>query len=426
MELRSGTTQLTTPYLHVTLWCCVTLLLLVGGCSLGPRHLVQTRIPYNDAIKKTGEQQLLLNLVRLRYVDTPSSLAISAIADQQEVSAGVEATPFFTSAATGDALRFRGSVLPQIGWNRASRPTLSYTPMDDEEFTRRLFTPISLDGVAYLSRTTWPISTVFRLFLENLNWVSNAETASGPTPTAPPDYQQFFDGVIALQRLQDRQVITLCSQDREESVPAELMQGQVSVSDALQCVRDSIELRNSGRGVDLVKRTRQPVMRVAPIDPADSDWLDFAQAFHLDPTARTLDLTSDRSDPYQENKPPEGYRTLDVETRSLQQVLFFAAHGIEVPAQHVACGLAPTTRNPDGSLFDWNQVLAGLLHVCHASGKHPPEHAAVVVHYRDHWFYIDQRDHQSKATFALLLEVSRLELPESKPSGPLLTLPVGR
>jgi len=213
MELRSGTTQLTTPYLHVTLWCCVTLLLLVGGCSLGPRHLVQTRIPYNDAIKKTGEQQLLLNLVRLRYVDTPSSLAISAIADQQEVSAGVEATPFFTSAATGDALRFRGSVLPQIGWNRASRPTLSYTPMDDEEFTRRLFTPISLDGVAYLSRTTWPISTVFRLFLENLNWVSNAETASGPTPTAPPDYQQFLDGVIALQRLQDRQVITLCSQE---------------------------------------------------------------------------------------------------------------------------------------------------------------------------------------------------------------------
>jgi hypothetical protein len=131
--------------------CCAFILILFSGCSFGPRHLLQTRIPYNDAVKKTSEQQLLLNLVRLRYVDTPSSLAISAIADQQEVAGGVQATPFFTSAATGDAFLFRGSVLPQIGWNRASRPTLSYTPMDDEEFTRRLFTPISLDGVAYLS-----------------------------------------------------------------------------------------------------------------------------------------------------------------------------------------------------------------------------------------------------------------------------------
>ncbi|MFM8323240.1 MAG: hypothetical protein ACKN9U_00090, partial [Pirellulaceae bacterium] len=68
------------------LWCYGALLLWVSGCSFGPRQLLQTRIPYNDAIKETGEQQLLLNLVRLRYVDTPSSLAISAIAGQQEVA----------------------------------------------------------------------------------------------------------------------------------------------------------------------------------------------------------------------------------------------------------------------------------------------------------------------------------------------------
>ena len=40
----------------------------------------------------------------------------------------------------------------------------------------------------------------------------------------------------------------------------------------------------------------------------------------------------------------------------------------------------------------------------------PPACAAVAVRYRDHWFYIDDRDRDSKATFALLLELSRLEL----------------
>jgi hypothetical protein len=32
------------------------------------------------------------------------------------------------------------------------------TPQDDQDFTKRLFTPIPLEGVAYLSRTKWPIS----------------------------------------------------------------------------------------------------------------------------------------------------------------------------------------------------------------------------------------------------------------------------
>ena len=58
-------------------------------------------------------------------------------------------------------------------------------------------TSLTLDGVAYLGKTTWPISTVFRLYLENLNWVPNAETVSGPTPPTPPEYADFLAGVLA-------------------------------------------------------------------------------------------------------------------------------------------------------------------------------------------------------------------------------------
>ena len=133
------------------------LTLILGGalrCSIGPRSLAHSRLRYNDAVKTTSEQQLLLNIVRLRYTDTPSSLSISSIADQQELVVGLGITPFFTSAAAGDLGTYRGSILPSAMLSGTSRPTLSYTPLDDEQFTRRLFTPVSLHGVAYLSRTT--------------------------------------------------------------------------------------------------------------------------------------------------------------------------------------------------------------------------------------------------------------------------------
>src|SRR5215467_10517099 len=188
---------------------------LAAGCTtLGPYALDQTRLHYNEVIKRTTEEQLLLNIVRLRDTDTPSSLAVSAIAAQFERSLSLQLTPFFVA---GDNASFT-AVLPQILGLGADRPTVSLTPVDDQEFTRKLFTPLSLDGVLYLAKTTWPITTVFRLYLENLNWVPNAQTASGPTPKTAPEVDEFLRGVIALQSLQDRGSIVFTQEERTEPV----------------------------------------------------------------------------------------------------------------------------------------------------------------------------------------------------------------
>ena len=71
---------------------------LATGCTpYGPYALDQTRLQYNEVIKRTTEEQLLLNIVRLRYTDTPSSLAVSAIAAQFERSYSLQLTPFFVA-----------------------------------------------------------------------------------------------------------------------------------------------------------------------------------------------------------------------------------------------------------------------------------------------------------------------------------------
>src|SRR5262245_16979747 len=183
-------------------WLLAALALAGAGCGVGPRTLHRTRRPYNEAVKVTSEEQLLLNIVRLRYSDNTSSLAVSNIAAQFELAKKLQLMPFFTSAAAGDFGGYQGMVLPGAEFDASDRPTLSLTPQDEAEFDRRLFTPLTLKGVIYLATTTWPISTVFRLYLENLNWVPNAQNTSGPTPkelTSEPEFENCIRGILALR-----------------------------------------------------------------------------------------------------------------------------------------------------------------------------------------------------------------------------------
>jgi len=105
--------------------------------------------------------------------------------------------------------------------------------------------------------------------------------------------------------------------------------------------------------------------------------------------------------PFPAEYPAEGVKVIDLETRSLLQVLYFVSHGVEVPAEHFARGLARPTLEADGSVFDYDRVLGGLFKVKAVKCKHRPEDAAVAVCYLDHWYYVDATDHDSRATFAL-------------------------
>jgi hypothetical protein len=406
--------------------CSVVILVVAAGCNFGPRTVFSGRLKFNEAVKATSEQQLLLNIVRLRYTDAPSSLALSSIADQRELVGSLGLVPFFTSAGAGDVGSYRGSVLPGMEFSGANRPTLSYTPMDDQEFTRRLFTPISLEGTAYLSKTTWPIANVFRLYLENLNWVSNAETASGPTPLQAPEYTQFLAGVEALQRLQDRGLAAIHYEMEEVVLAHGHADQKLDAATQLEAIKSDKQIRSAvGGSWTIVDQKRKPVLRIGDIASFDPDFMIFCQAFHLNPNLRTFELTTEAVDPFYAGMPSEGLDKLDLETRSLLQVLFFVAHGVEVPLEHLQSCKAPSTCVEGEGGFDWSQVMRGLMKIHHHRGRRPPACALVAVQYKDYWFYIDERDRESKSTFCLLLEVSRLELNVPKDSSPLLTLPLG-
>jgi len=52
-----------------------------------------------------------------------------------------------------------------------------------------------------------------------------------------------------------------------------------------------------------------------------------------------------------------------------------------------------------------------------------PEFASVKVFYRRHWYYIDDRDADSKTTFALVSMLQMLQSGETSAITPLITLP---
>jgi hypothetical protein len=404
----------------------VAFALLTGaGCAaFGPAALETSRLQYNEVVKKTTEEQLLLNIVRLRYTDTPSSLAVSGIAAQYEITKNFQLTPFFV-ASGAEVAKTWAAILPQLGVAGADRPTFSLTPLDDQEFTRKLFTPLPLDGIIYLAKTTWPIATVFRLYLENLNWVSNAQTASGPTPRTAPVYREFLQGVLALQALQERGQLVFTAEERSEVQGSPLPAGSVTARDLVEAAKSGYEYRlDDGSTWTLLKKTTQPMLLVDPQAADSPDMRVVARAFKLKAGVTRFPITQETFTPFPATYPAEGVTGVDLETRSLLQALYFVSHGIEVPAEHVAAGLVTVTRDAGGAPFDWRQVTSGLFSVRSVKSDERPRGAHVAVAYKGYWFYVDETDQDTKSTFSLLVELSRLELAGKSGPGPVLTLPV--
>jgi hypothetical protein len=80
------------------------LLVALGGCSFGAKALHSNRPEYNKAIHRTEKEQLLLNIIRLRYAEPIKFLQVASIVSSFSYGAGVDA----------------GAVIP-IGSTQASR-----------------------------------------------------------------------------------------------------------------------------------------------------------------------------------------------------------------------------------------------------------------------------------------------------------------
>jgi hypothetical protein len=410
------------------------ILAAAGGCaSFGPAALERTHGRYNDAVREVEEEEFLKNLVLVRYNDIPSSLNVTSIAAQYELAGQAEARPFFIAPNPSNSnviFRTFTSILPDVLVSGSNRPTLSLVPGDDGTAMREFLTPISAEVLTFLTQSGWPVSTILRLWVERLNGVPNASTASNPPRGLVPDFARFQRVAELFQVVQDRELGTVVAEERLTEVSGPLSAEAVTAAAAVEAARNGLEYRprDDGKTWALVRRERRLVLQVNPGAEGSPELLELESLLNLQPGGRRYELvTTAGGVPDPLRWPSEPSAALRLMPRSTAQVYFYLANGVEVPPEHIACGLVPAAVGAGGTVFDTRAVTRGLFEVHVAKGHKPPPWAYVAVKYHGYWFYIDDRDQASKTAFGLVLQLSRLDFKRQQlGGGPLLTLPAGR
>jgi hypothetical protein len=222
-----------------------------SGCAFGPKLLERTHSRYNESIRRVYEEQLLEKLVRVRYDETPFRLNVSSIAAQYELAGGAEARPFFLapnpSSGPGPHFRTFTSVLPDVTVSGANRPTITFIPASSD-VVRRFLTPISADTLVLLATTSWPASTMLRLYAERLNGAPNAPSASGPQRGFAPDFARFQRIAHLIQVAQDDEIIAIASQEHDTTIGGPLPAASVTTASAVDAAKNGLVFQPHGDG----------------------------------------------------------------------------------------------------------------------------------------------------------------------------------
>lgn len=407
------------------------LMLLSSGCMLGPRSLERSHLPYNEALKESTDEQLLLNLVRLRYNEDLQQLDVASIAAQYEANSSVEARPFFLAPNPSNSnviFKTFTSILPAFTANAANRPTISFTPLDDPENIRPLFVPSTLDGLIFLAETSWPVSTVFRLWVDQLNDLANAPQASGPSRGIAPVYQEFQRATQLIQELQDAGALRFASEASSVEHGDPIPESAVTAAAQVEAARNGYEFRQKkDKTWVLTKRGRRLELRINPEFSADGRAVELRTLLHLKPDLNEYEVRIGGPDStFQTRRDEPLLSEILIYPRSTVQALFYISYGVEIPPEHIESRVVKPTLGPDGTPFDWQQMTNGLFTVHSAKQFCRPPCAYIAIRYRDRWYYIDDRDTDSKITFALMMTMTRVNLLGSRKGGPALTLPVGK
>jgi len=406
------------PKRHLAFWGLL-LGIILPGC-LGPRSLELTRLRYDQAVNETSEQQWLRNIVRLRYGDLPSFLDVSAITSQFEISG--------RSAITGGQERAstNRSLFGDMSLQFRDAPTLSYTPRDPSELTRAMVAPVGITALGLMANNGWSLDDVLRLMVAEVNGLENTPGAEQFLPDTAPRPTLFDEAARLAGHLRREHAIVLASVDVPKVVSTPIAASRVDGSDLVQAASNKLEYRAASNPSDLVLTRTEPRYRliVSPAAGGRPDVDALRQLLRLSPVRLDYDVRrADVPGGIQPLPLPDSLDYVDVQTRTLLDMLTFLSKGVRVPEEHLCRGLAAQTVGPDGTVFDWTVVTQGLFQVC--VQKKRPKDVAVAIEYQGYWYYIPASDKRSKSTLGLIQALFNLQLSEPKKSGPLLTLPVG-
>jgi hypothetical protein len=345
--------------------------LVLSGCAgIGPRTVVHDRFDYTGAIANSWKEEMLINTVKLRYGDTPVFIEVASVISQYQVESLVNLSLTWVHPVTQTATNAQstGAAVRYI-----DRPTITYAPLSGEKFARSLMKPIPPPAILSLIQAGYPIDLVLRFCVHSLNGVRNRYGGSARARPADPE---FYPLLQRLRRIQDSGAIGL-----------------------------RVQKTNETEGVLMSLRGK--------VDPSvQEDILFVRKTLGLDPSASEFRIAY--------GSVAKDDKEVAFLTRSILEIIIDLASYIEVPAVHVE----EKRVNPTMPAETVNDVPVPPLIKIHSSTDKPGD-AFISVYYRDHWFWIDDRDLRSKTLFSFLMFIFSLTETGGKEGAPIITVPAG-
>jgi len=343
-----------------------TLLFGLNGCAarVGPKNLAHDRFDYSTAITRSWKEQMLLNMVKLRYMDPPMFLDVQQVVQQYTLEGSGSV---FAPGWTGDAA-ITPAATASGRW--AESPTITYVPVSGEKFTKSLLQPVAPVDLFSLVESGWPIDAVFEVAVRSVNGLHAGSRTELLRRTADPD---FYRVLSMLRELQE--------------------------SDSFGI---RVEEMKGGTGGIMVFRARH-------VDEATAATAQkVRELLHLSQNAEEFRLAL--------GAVPQDDKEIAMLTRSMMEILAEASAGVEIPASDVDEGRVSKMGTPGPS----SGVGPKFLIRVHSSTSKPEQgEAFTVARYRNYWFWIDDRDLSSKRGLGFLMILFTLV-----ESGPTITPPV--
>jgi len=345
----------------------LALTVVLAGCqTIGPGAVQRDRLDYAGAIANSWKEQTLLNIVKLRYFDTPVFLDVASVISSYTLQGEINlAANTFPDAAvsTNRTLGATGTYI--------DRPTISYEPLTGEKFINSLLRPISPQAVFAMIQSGHQADYILQATVRAINGVYNHSASPARARTGDPAFDRLIE---AVRRIQQAGALGMRVEKRDKE--------EVTL----------ISFRRTGdkevdKNIDVLFETLR-------IDPKKTE---FPLAF---------------------GSVPRGGEEIVLLTRSILEILVELSAGIEVPPAHLTEGRAIPipSPGPDATRLDYPLVRI------HSSGEAPGD-AFAAVRYRNYWFWIDDRDLGSKRVFTFLMMFSSLAETGAVPRVPVITIP---
>jgi hypothetical protein len=381
----------------------------VSGCAIGPSALRGHRPEYNRVIQQTEKEELLLNIVRLRYGEHIKFLQVASIISTLNVGASVNASatvPFGTQARLDT---ISGANIANVGGglNYNETPTITYVPVEGQQFATQILSGASVNNLQALLQSGWNIDRVMSLLVERMGPLVNDPAAE--------TFSQFMQVIKLWRQVQargDLQFVWFPTTDTvlAEKLPASAMSMRVfTTTSAPNYLR--YNPRPDGN-YQLVQVFDSVVME---LHYANQEEADQVSTLLGSVSTRPKGALVERIALVSAVIPPNDYTKGEPVTQLLMNLRSFAdmlnsvTTGVLVPPEDTAV-VVPT--DPAASKF---------INV-RQSGSYPAK-AFVAIPYRGHWFAIADTDIDSKVNFGLLLTIQSLQ---TTSAGAVPGLTIGR